>query len=80
MDQAAQLISTLGFPIVVTGVLAIYINKLGDQHHEEMNAVVHALEANTQALIKLDTKVDVLVDKFGDGADLEDSNEIHSED
>lgn len=80
MDQAAQLISTLGFPIVVTGVLAIYINKLGDQHHEEMNAVVHALEANTQALIKLDTKVDVLVDKFGDGADLEDSDEICSQD
>lgn len=80
MDQAAQLISTLGFPIVVTGVLAIYINKLGDQHHEEMNAVVHALEANTQALIKLDTKVDVLVDKFGDGADLEEDNEIHSQD
>lgn len=81
MDQAAQLISSLGFPIVVTGVLAIYINKLGDQHHEEMNAVVHALEANTNALIKLDTKVDVLADKMvGNGSDLEEDYEIHSED
>ncbi len=80
MDQAAQLISTLGFPIVISGVMAWYINKTSDQHKEEMLAVIKSIEANTNALIKLDTKVDVLTDRLvGDGTELEESNELHSE-
>lgn len=80
MDQAAQLISTLGFPIVVSGVMAWYINKTSDQHKEEMLAVIKSLEANTAALIKLDTKVDALTDRLvGDGTELEESNELYSE-
>ena len=80
MDQAAQLISTLGFPIVISGVMAWYINKTSDQHKEEMLAVIKSIEANTNALIKLDTKVDVLADRLvGDGTELEESNELHSE-
>lgn len=80
MDQAAQLISTLGFPIVISGVMAWYINKTSDQHKEEMLAVIKSIEANTNALIKLDTKVDVLADRLvGEGTELEESNELHSE-
>lgn len=83
MDQVAQLVSSLGFPVVVAGVLAWYINKLGDQHREEMNAVIKSLDANTAALIKLDTMVNVIWDKVtGEGAEEapEEDNEICSQD
>lgn len=48
-----QTVSTLGFPIVVCLICFWYINKQGERHKEEMNAVTTAINNNTLAMTKL---------------------------
>lgn len=52
-----QLISTVGFPIVMCGGLCWYINKLTTDHKEEMNGMTEALNNNTTVLQQLLDKV-----------------------
>lgn len=49
----AQLIGTLGFPIVCCGALFWYMIKEKDAHKEEMEELRKSVEANTQAINNL---------------------------
>jgi hypothetical protein len=64
MDAWLQAITTVGFPIVMCGVMAWYVKyqtdknredvkALNDQHTKEMMEVTEAINNNTQALIAL---------------------------
>lgn len=49
----AQLVSSLGFPIVVAGAMFWKMNKQDDDHKEEIGKITEALNNNTIALTKL---------------------------
>lgn len=53
MSTVAQLISTLGFPIVMCGALFWKMNCQDKDHKEEMEKITTALNNNTEAIIKL---------------------------
>lgn len=64
MDAWLQAITTVGFPIVMCGVMGWYVKyqtdrnredvkTLNEQHSKEMLGVVEAINNNTQALIEL---------------------------
>ena len=66
--QIMQLITTVGFPIVMCGAIGWFVvdqtnkhreevSKLNDQHANEMNTVVEAINNNTVALKELSTKL-----------------------
>lgn len=59
MDIQAILaaISTVGFPIVMTGALFWKMNKQDDDHKEEMSKVTEAINNNTIALTKLSDRL-----------------------
>lgn len=74
VTDISQLISTIGFPIVCVIGMAWYIfetNKaqrediktLNEQHKQEMNQVVEALNNNTVAFAKLYEKLDDILEK-----------------
>ena len=48
-----SLISTLGFPIAVSCALFWYINKQGESHKEEINALRETINENTNILHEL---------------------------
>ena len=56
-----QLITSLGFPIVVAVALFWYINKKDEQHKEEINSMRDALNKNTSVLEELKTLINVFV-------------------
>lgn len=64
-----QAVTTVGFPIVMCGVMAYYVKyttdkhreeiaKLNEQHKQEMLDIVKAVDNNTIALTKLCEKLD----------------------
>lgn len=64
ISTIAQLVSTLGFPVVMCGAMAWFVKYstdknreevsiLNEQHTTEMNNVTEALQNNTLALQKL---------------------------
>lgn len=64
MDAWLQAITTVGFPIVMCGVMGWYVKyqtdrnredvkTLNEQHTKEMLGVTEAINNNTQALIEL---------------------------
>ena len=64
-----QAVTTVGFPIVMCGVMAYYVKyttdkhreeiaKLNEQHEQEMLDIVKAVDNNTKALTKLCEKLD----------------------
>ena len=66
--QIMPLITTVGFPIVMCGAMGWFVvdqtnkhredvSKLNDQHANEMNTVVEAINNNTIALKELSTKL-----------------------
>lgn len=59
----AQLVGTLGFPIVCCGALFWRMNKTDDQHKEEMSKISEAVNNNTIALTKLTERLDQEVGK-----------------
>lgn len=54
----AQLIGSLGFPIVACAALFWQMNKTNEAHKEEMNEMRKSIDNNTQALIRLVSKLD----------------------
>lgn len=57
VNTVTTAISTLGFPIVMCGVMFWYMLKEKDAHKEEMNSVTEALNNNTLILQKLCDKL-----------------------
>lgn len=69
IGTVTQLISTMGFPIVMCGAMAYYVkystdkhrdevNNLNAQHKDEMTQVTQAINNNTIALQKLCDKME----------------------
>lgn len=50
-------ISSVGFPIVMCGIMAYYVKYTEDKHREEINSIREALENNTIAITKLVEKM-----------------------
>lgn len=46
-------VSTVGFPIVACGAMFWMINKMSDQHKDEMSEVTRSINHNTVAITKL---------------------------
>lgn len=68
-NEVLQAITTVGFPIVMCGAMAYYVKyttdkhreevqKLNDQHNQEMKEVTQAINNNTVAFTKLCEKLD----------------------
>lgn len=51
--QLIQIISSLGFPIVMCGALFWYMIQQREEHKEEINKMSEALNNNTLAIQKL---------------------------
>lgn len=75
-NTVVQLISTLGFPIVMCGVMGYYvkylndehkeeIGKINDQHREEVEKLTTTIENNTIVMEKLSAKIDTILDLKG---------------
>ena len=58
VNAIIQLVGSLGFPIVASGALFWYVNKIDERHKEEMDKVSAALNNNTIALTKLVEKLE----------------------
>jgi hypothetical protein len=59
-DIIVNLISTLGFPIVVSCALFWYINKQGESHKEEIDALRETINENTNILHELKELIKVI--------------------
>lgn len=75
-NAVVQLISTVGFPIVMCGVMGYYvkylndehkeeISKINDQHREEVEKLTTTIENNTIVMEKLSSKIDTILDLKG---------------
>lgn len=58
MNTVLQIISSVGFPIVMCLLMYDRMGKQDDLHREEMNKLNESLNNNTQALIRLTEKLD----------------------
>ncbi|UWG72530.1 MAG: protein of unknown function DUF4083 [Bacteriophage sp.] len=57
-----QIISSLGFPIVMCGALFWYMVKQRQVHQEETYHLKDTIEENTKVLAELTTLIKVLID------------------
>lgn len=60
VQAIAQLIGSLGFPIVCACGLFWYLNKERESHKEEIDALNQTISENTKALIQLQDLVQYL--------------------
>lgn len=56
----SNVITTLGFPIVVAGALFWYINKKDENHKEEIKSLRDSLDRNTNILEELKTLINLV--------------------
>ena len=59
----AQLVSSLGFPIVAAAALFWFINRQEERHKEEMNSMRETLEENTSVLTSLKELIQVIINR-----------------
>ena len=60
IQMIMNMISTLGFPIVVAVALFWYINKQNESHKEEINSLRETIQDNTNILHELKELIKVL--------------------
>lgn len=60
IQMIMNMISTLGFPIVVAVALFWYINKQNENHKEEINGLRETIQDNTNILHELKELIKVL--------------------
>lgn len=58
-----QIVSSLGFPIVMCGALFWYMVKQREAHQEETEHLKDMINENTQVLTKLTTLIEVLTNE-----------------
>ena len=62
-QMIAQLVSSLGFPIVAAAALFWFINRQEDRHKEEMNSMRETLEENTSVLNSLKELIQIIINR-----------------
>lgn len=60
----SNVITTLGFPIVVAGALFWYINKKDENHKEEIKSLRDSLDRNTNILEELKTLINLVTQEL----------------
>ena len=65
IQTVTDLISNLGFPVAMCGVLFYYMIKQNEKHEKEVEKLSETLNANTQALTELTTLIKTLVNEKG---------------
>lgn len=73
-DAIMQAIGTLGFPIVMCGVMFWYLQKEQEAHKAEMQLMTEALDRNTNVLIELKTIISMLTSRERKNADSKSQN------
>ena len=63
VNNVIQIISTLGFPIVMCGALFWYMVKQWQGHQEETEHLKDTIAENTKVLAELTTLIKVLTDE-----------------
>ena len=58
VNSISQLVSTVGFPIAMCGLMAYYIKYTEDRHRDEVGSLRDALNNNTTVLQKLVDRID----------------------
>ena len=58
-----QIISSLGFPIVMCGALFWYMVKQSETHQEETDRLKDTINENTKVLYKLTTLIKILTNE-----------------
>lgn len=75
-NSIVELVSTVGFPIVMCGAMAYYVKylnekhteevkQLNEQHKEEVSKLTTTIENNTIVMEKLSTKIDTIINIKG---------------
>lgn len=62
-QTVTQLISSVGFPVVMCGALFWYMVKQRQAHQEEMEHLKDTISENTKVLTELTTLIKVLTDE-----------------
>lgn len=60
MQAIISAVGSLGFPIVMCGVLLYYLNLERESHKEEMNSMRDALDRNTSIMTELKEMLSVI--------------------
>lgn len=60
MQAIISAVGSLGFPIVMCGVLLYYLNLERESHKEEMNSMKDALDRNTNIMTELKEMLSVI--------------------
>jgi len=58
VSTVTQIITNLGFPVAVCCILFWYAYKIQQTHKEEIDALTRAIENNTIALTRLESKLE----------------------
>lgn len=62
MDTVTQLVSTLGFPIVMCLIMFKYMAEETENHKKEVDALKDSLKENTVVLADLKSMIQTLID------------------
>ena len=60
MQAIISAVGSLGFPIVMCGVLLYYLNLERESHKEEMNSMKDALDRNTNIMTELKEMLSII--------------------
>lgn len=60
-ENIIQLISSVGFPVVMCGALFWYVIKQQDTHREETRSLSDTIDNNTKVLTELTTLIKTLI-------------------
>ena len=66
MENAAQLISTLGFPIVMCLIMFKYMQDESKNHKTEVDSLKESLKENTVVLADLKSMIQTLINYMRD--------------
>lgn len=64
IEVVTSLITTVGFPIVCCIYMAYLIKEMNEKHKDEMDSMRDALNANTNAISKLETLINQMMLKL----------------
>ena len=64
INVIAQLVTTIGFPIVACGALFWFITKQQESHREEMKSLEKSLNENTTILMQLKEIMNWIVEEL----------------
>ena len=66
-EVIAQMVTTLGFPIVAAAALFWYVNKKDEQHRDEMRSLKDSLDKNSSVLDELKGLITYIVGELKNG-------------